>query len=59
MKILCVCTSGKDRSPIMAEYLRERGHDSYAVGINEYFTEKNNIVTTRRYADMKGKSCSV
>ena len=42
MKILCVCTSGKDRSPIMAEYLRERGHDSYAVGINEYFTEKNN-----------------
>lgn len=41
MKILCVCTSGKDRSPIMAEYLLERGHDSYAVGINEYFTEKN------------------
>lgn len=40
MKILCVCTSGKDRSPIMAEYLKERGHDSYAVGVSVNFTKK-------------------
>lgn len=56
MKILCVCTSGKDRSPIMAEYLRERGHDSYAVGINKYFTQKKRTkyiaATDLLYADL-------
>lgn len=40
MNILCVCTSGKDRSPVMAEYCREKGHKSWAVGINGYFCEK-------------------
>lgn len=41
MKILCVCTGGKDRSPVMAKYLRDRGHDAYAVGINKSFTDKH------------------
>jgi len=39
--ILCVCTGGKDRSPIMAEYFRSLGYEARAVGISEYHTGKN------------------
>lgn len=39
--ILCVCTGGKDRSPIMAEYFRSLGYEARAVGISEYHTTQN------------------
>jgi hypothetical protein len=39
--ILCVCTGGKDRSPIMAEYFRSLGYEARAVGISEYHTGRN------------------
>ena len=39
--ILCVCTGGKDRSPVMAEYFRSLGYEAKAVGISEYHTKQN------------------
>lgn len=40
-RVLTVCTGGKDRSPIMAEYFRSLGYEARAVGISEYHTGKN------------------
>lgn len=39
--ILTVCTGGKDRSPIMAEYFRGLGYEAKAVGISAYHTGEN------------------
>ena len=39
--ILCVCTGGKDRSPVMAEYFRGLGYEAKAVGISEWHTSQN------------------
>lgn len=54
--ILCVCTGGKDRSPIMAEYFRSLGYEARAVGISEYRTEENGTAWLRvadiEFADM-------
>lgn len=39
--ILCVCTGGKDRSPVMAEYFQGLGYKAKAVGISEWHTRQN------------------
>jgi predicted protein tyrosine phosphatase len=42
MKILFVCTSGKDRSPALAEYFSATypQHEYRSAGVNKYFTTK-------------------